>query len=1125
MNVRQHLSLFETRPSTKSQFDESESYRTSKYIIEQQELANQNGQSGFSADNAYQPSTTLAPTTSMSHGRQTPNPESLPPKVPTKPKIISEMFRNMHPQKLFSQIQQPSGKEEPDFHSEAQHSIILLDNEGSEAGSPPTSAIQESPETQVSFASDRPNPMETLWGNIQKQTKSIDIGQVFSDTFNPLLTTAKDHAEKTTEATKPAMAAMGRGIMNIPSNVKAAVGKVEVPEAFQKTQDDVADLTARMTALYNSDTGICSKCRQLPVDLLISNSPTSKEERKLDWSSPLSRIIYHAEWCKVCSLLLTMLCEPQNDPLQHVSVSSHVQPELAGLTMKEWVSNGWKYTDENWPFGQGQKRHEGASHVLGPAGDKLGVVLQRVMRLSLTVAARTQTGRRPADTTRLTRDFNHRERLRLAKNPPQYPLSCLVTISTLDTPYSGMLQVGLVGYGRKLGADLEMLSQFRLRAVSRVPMKTTALQAFNSDGAFSYGRMLHPNWIDPSIGRLWLSECEGNHGTACSQQGWDLAMRKPRSLRVIDVENLCIKEVMTTDSIRYVALSYVWGNATMVKLLRHNQRDLMVKHSLLGILPSLPRTISGAIEVVKAIGERYLWNDALCILQDDKNEVKDQIDSMDAVYGGAVATIICAGGSDSNSGLEGIRLSHWRNVAQSVQYHQPTVFPDKPRVPGALSGYKTAAITDEISIVAPLRTTDHNLSGSIWNSRAWTFQERVLSRRLIIFSHGHMIWQCRCMVCREDMTVADSGVDYNSLQWLSIDPRAGDNSRQGVFLDDSTERTRHGTTRLVRSTRFAEYAKAVEEYTHRQMSNSADILNAFAGLGRIFSIALQSEAIFGLPAKNLDAGLHWRPTRQLVRRTGFPSWSWAGWIGQVTFNRPYKLVRGANGGFVSYAEDTHGEEGIRPLIRWHVLGSSHSDDLLEMADGNNFVSPVNGNGLGFPYDSDVPPKEWENGPWHTEIGTSIGEPRSAPPIPANVFSHRAPGDVKQQLIMWASCTSNLHIGERIVQQSDQVWTRTNAPLRHWIEDSESYAVGNVLLDAGDNKAWLDHKRFGFVQIAEAQYSGLDDEERDVEDFSLYVVMLVEWDEQRQVAERRGLGRMSKEAWKLAMPKMKLVRLQ
>jgi hypothetical protein len=1124
MSVRQHISLFETRPSTAGQLDGFNSCTTSNHKIEQQELANQARHRGFSADNAYQPSTTLAPTTSMSHDRQTPNSENLPPKVPTKPTAISEMFRNMHPQRLFSQIQQPSGKDQLEFRPEAQHSILMLDNEQLEVGSPSISTASETTKTQVPSAGDNPNSIESLWGNIRKQTKSINVGQVFSETFNPLFTTAKEHAEKTTEATKPAMTAVGRGIMNIPSHVKETVDKVEVPKAFQKTHDDVADLTARVAAQYKGDTGICTKCRQLPVDLLVSNSSTN-EERKLNWSSPLSRIIYHAEWCKVCSLLLTMLCEPHNDPLEHISVKSHVQPELAGLTMKEWVSKGWKYTDENWPFGQGQKRHEGASHVLGPVGDTLGVILQRAMRLSLTVAARTQAGRTPADRSRAMRDFRHREALKHAKNPPQYPLSCLITISTLDTPYSGMLQVGLVGYSRKLGAELEMLSQFRLRAIPHNPVESTALQTSKSGDSFSYGRILHPNWIDPSIGQLWLSECEGNHGSACNQQGWDLTLRKPTSLRVIDVDNLCIKEVNTTDSTRYVALSYVWGNAAMVKLLRHNKRDLMVKHSLLGMLPSLPRTISGAIEVVKAMGERYLWNDALCIVQDDENEVKDQIHSMDAVYGGAVATIVCAGGSNSNSGLEGIRLSHWRHVAHSSQDYQSTVFPDKPRVPGALSGYKTAAITDEISIVAPLGTTDHNLGGSIWNSRAWTFQERVLSRRLIIFSHGHMIWQCRCMVCREDMTVADSGVNYNSLQWLSIDPRAGDASRQGVFLDDSTERTRHGTTRLVRSTRFAEYAKAVEEYTHRQMSNLADILNAFAGLDRIFSVALQSEAIFGLPTKNLDAGLHWRPTRQLVRRAGFPSWSWAGWIGQVTFNRPYKLMRGADGAFISYAEDVHGEEGIRPLIRWHVLGSSSYDDQLGTADVNHLVSPINGNGLGFPYDSDAPPKEWENGPWHTEIGTSIGEPRSAPPIPTNAFGHKAPGDVKEQLVMWASCTSNLHIGERIIQQSDQVWTRTNAPLRHWIVDTDSYAVGNVLLDAGDNKAWLDHKRFGFVQIAEAQYSGLDDEERDVEDFALYVVMLVEWDGQRQVAERRGLGRMSKEAWRLAMPNMKLVRLQ
>lgn len=81
-------------------------------------------------------------------------------------------------------------------------------------------------------------------------------------------------------------------------------------------------------------------------------------------------------------------------------------------------------------------------------------------------------------------------------------------------------------------------------------------------------------------------------------------------------------------------------------------------------------------------------------------------------------------------------------------------------------------------------------------------------------------------------------------------------------------------------------------------------------------------------------------------------------------------------------------------------------------------------------------------------------------------------------------------------------------------------VGNVLLDFEDKNSSLKPGRWGFIQIAEAQYSGLDNEERDVEDYPLYVVMLVEWDDQRQVAERRGVGRVNKEAWKLTRPRMK-----
>lgn len=682
-----------------------------------------------------------------------------------------------------------------------------------------------------------------------------------------------------------------------------------------------------------------------------------------------------------------------------------MQPELAGLTIEEWVSRGWRDTDDRWPFGHSTKRDEGAAYALGPGAEAIGKFLKGAILLS----NQRNHPRQPYDHAKEERRLL--QELREAKNPPKYPLSCLVNISTFGSQNPGLLTVNLLGYSRKLGAELQVLSSFRLRAIATIPSSLLVPHSRRANRVFSYGRVLNPDWIDPSIGNLWLSECEHSHGSACNDQAWDLTMRRPPLLRVIDVEDLCVKEIHASGILRYVALSYVWGSAEMVKLLLENKHDMSLKNSLKRIFHLLPRTIVGAIEVVKAIGERYLWNDALCIVQNDPEEIKEHVGFMDAVYGSALATIISAEGSSANSGLEGIQL---KNLAEHNQLSPIPKFRGRPRLRGALSEYRTEVLTDDISIAAPLETTDHNLSHSIWNSRPWNFQERLLSRRLIIFSHGHLVWHCRGMICREDMTVADSGVNYNSLQWLSLHPRSGDDPTPGVFFDGSIERTRYGTTHLVRSARFVEYAKAVEEYTHRQMSHQTNILNAFAGLGRIFSMALQSESCLGLPARNLDVALLWRPTQRLKRRPGFPSWSWAGWVGQVAYNEPYDLKRGFDGKFLSFRENTYGEEGIRPLVRWNVLGTSSAHHSGNLNNFDALVEPVNGTGLGFPYSSEALPTEWENGPWHTEVDSPVGEPR-ARPVPNNVFNDRAPGNIAQQLVFWASCTTKLQLGQSISQ--------------------------------------------------------------------------------------------------------------
>ena len=81
------------------------------------------------------------------------------------------------------------------------------------------------------------------------------------------------------------------------------------------------------------------------------------------------------------------------------------------------------------------------------------------------------------------------------------------------------------------------------------------------------------------------------------------------------------------------------------------------------------------------------------------------------------------------------------------------------------------------------------------------------------------------------------------------------------WIDGSTEITRYGATRLVRSAVFAEYTRVIEEYTYREISYESDVLNLFAGLLYIFSRFFRCKTLLGLPEGLLDVALLWKPTR------------------------------------------------------------------------------------------------------------------------------------------------------------------------------------------------------------------------------------------------------------------------
>ncbi|PMD46814.1 HET-domain-containing protein, partial [Hyaloscypha variabilis F] len=167
------------------------------------------------------------------------------------------------------------------------------------------------------------------------------------------------------------------------------------------------------------------------------------------------------------------------------------------------------------------------------------------------------------------------------------------------------------------------------------------------------------------------------------------------ALRLIDVENNCVVETYTPH--RYFALSYRWGeDVEQVKL---ESGTLSQKSGRRKVL--LPKTIRDAITLTSRLEGGYLWTDVLCIIQDSEEDKKIQIGRMCNIYANAVLTIVAGEGENANAGLSRV-CNHTT---------------DRPLLHDTLD---TAQ-----------RGWGSLLDGP-WASRAWTYQETILSKRLLL---------------------------------------------------------------------------------------------------------------------------------------------------------------------------------------------------------------------------------------------------------------------------------------------------------------------------------------------------------------------------------------------------------
>ncbi|KAI8627182.1 HET-domain-containing protein [Xylariaceae sp. FL1651] len=335
--------------------------------------------------------------------------------------------------------------------------------------------------------------------------------------------------------------------------------------------------------------------------------------------------------------------------------------------------------------------------------------------------------------------------------------------------------------------------------------------------------------IDVKLISSWVENCQATHH--CSIAITDNYALKLHILRAIDVRRMCVTPI--TPNTQYVALSYVWGGVTTLRLLRDNTVELMRPGGLKTYEEDIPLTIRDAIELVRRMDLDYLWVDTLCLVQDDPNDMAVGINAMSIIYECAYFTILAVSGTNANSGLPGLR-------SREVEQITAEVFP----------GIKLILIHE----------TSGLLRESLYGKRAWTFQEDHLSRRKVIFLNNMVYFQCL------------GGAWSEEAQGQSFDFGETHSSNWLIPPEDS-------------NIKFKSLCRFLTQYCCRKLTYQSDCVHAMTGIYRkIFGNKFNAN-LFGVPIAAFDFFMCFYPSDSVVnsfqRRMRFPSWAWSGWDGQL----------------------------------------------------------------------------------------------------------------------------------------------------------------------------------------------------------------------------------------------------
>jgi hypothetical protein len=336
--------------------------------------------------------------------------------------------------------------------------------------------------------------------------------------------------------------------------------------------------------------------------------------------------------------------------------------------------------------------------------------------------------------------------------------------------------------------------------------------------------------------RQWLRTCVEEHEPAPTRSSSSPVERPARLLEVRYEEGLeCVRVVLTESEMpSFAALSYCWGPTSAVW--KTNTQNYARRQSWFPVA-QLAQTIQDACSITHELGLRHVWIDSICILQDDEVDWSREAAKMGSVYSLAQVSIAGASAADAQAGLFNSKSTDHISDHMSEGGHFMS------KITSTLSDGRVSNLyLCSNRVFARSRQYEPLVESGPWAKRAWTYQEEILSSRILYYTDKQLFWQCaHCEECEDG----------------PISPR-----HQRQLVDDW----------------YWKWCNiVVPGYSGRKLRRSSDFLIAISALARAASAQKPDAYYAGMWRCGLLNCLCWRrfgPGRKSPTYRA-PSWSWA----------------------------------------------------------------------------------------------------------------------------------------------------------------------------------------------------------------------------------------------------------